>query len=157
MSTAPTPPLEQQPRRAAGKPQTDGTIVLALVGQAAILAALLVWHVGVPTLLRAATTTSVNPTAPTAQQVPPLRASTTPSTPANFTTASTSSSPLPLVKQKDLHLLISITSGPAHTLLRQAARETWLTPCAQSPVCDYRFFVDRLEGNVTDALATENR
>jgi len=44
-----------------------------------------------------------------------------------------------------------------NTLLRQAARETWLTPCAQSPVCDYRFFVDRLEGNVTDALATENR
>jgi hypothetical protein len=156
MSTAPTPPLEQQSRRAAGKPQTGGTIVLALAGQAAILAALLVWHVGVPTLLRAATT-PVNPTAPTAQQVPPLRASTTPSTPANFTTASTSSSPLPLVKQKDLHLLISITSGPAHTLLRQAARETWLTPCAQSPVCDYRFFVDRLEGNVTDALATENR
>ena len=155
MSTAPTPPpLEQQPRRATGKPQTGGTILLALVGQAAILAALLVWHVGVPTLLRAATTTTGNPTA---QQVPPLRASTTPSTPANITTASASSSPPPLVKHKDLHLLISITSGPAHTLLRQAARETWLTPCAQSPVCDYRFFVDRLEGNVTDALATENR
>ena len=59
-------------------------------------------------------------------------------------------------KASQLHLLISITSGPAHVALRMAARESWLIPCMKSPVCDYRFFCDVVEGNVTDVLAKEH-
>ena len=58
-------------------------------------------------------------------------------------------------KASQLHLLISITSGPAHASLRMAARESWLIPCMRSAVCDYRFFCDIVEGNVTEVLATE--
>ena len=122
-----------------------------LAGQVVLLAALLVWRVGMPTMLRASTT--VIGAAP-ALPLSIVRLATTAGTlsAAPFTASVASRS-----KDADLHLLISITSGPAHTLLRQAARETWLSPCAQSPLCDYRFFVDRPETNVTDALATENR
>lgn len=41
-----------------------------------------------------------------------------------------------------LLLFISITSGPKHAHYRNAARESWLMPCQQSPLCDYRFFID---------------
>jgi hypothetical protein len=46
-------------------------------------------------------------------------------------------------KNANLLLYISITSGPAHTDLRAAARLTWLLPCHASPLCDYAFFVDK--------------
>ena len=60
------------------------------------------------------------------------------------------------VKTDDLLLLISITSGPAHSHLRLAARETWLIPCIRSPLCEYIFFVDRQETNLTEPLIVEN-
>ena len=61
----------------------------------------------------------------------------------------------PVSKAAQLHLLISVTSGPAHASLRMAARESWLLPCLRSSLCDYRFFCDIVESNVTEALATE--
>jgi hypothetical protein len=60
------------------------------------------------------------------------------------------------VKVKELTLLISITSGPHHSHLRYAARETWLLPCRLSRDCDYRFFVDMMSHNITDIIKMEN-
>ena len=56
----------------------------------------------------------------------------------------------------ELTLFVSITSGPAHSSLREALRGTWLRTCQDSPVCDYRFFIDVVESNVTAALSLEN-
>lgn len=53
-----------------------------------------------------------------------------------------------------LQLFISITSGPHHGHLRNIARETWLSICMDSYVCDYRFFIDTY--NITAVLAEEN-
>ena len=56
-----------------------------------------------------------------------------------------------------LVVFISITSGKFHAHLRQAARETWLLPCLESPVCDYRFFVDCPPSRMTDIIVEENK
>ena len=56
-------------------------------------------------------------------------------------------------KEANSTLFISITSGPRHGHLRNAARETWLLPCIVSKKCDYRFFVDT--NNITIQLKTE--
>jgi hypothetical protein len=55
----------------------------------------------------------------------------------------------------DLHLFIAVTSAPAHADLRQAARETWLTPCKQTTSCDYRFFIDVIDRAAPPALRAE--
>jgi hypothetical protein len=60
------------------------------------------------------------------------------------------------VKEKELTVLISITSGPGAGHLRNAARETWLLPCRYSAVCDYRFFVDKIVSNETLYLSEES-
>jgi hypothetical protein len=60
------------------------------------------------------------------------------------------------IKDKDLTLLISITSGPSGSHLRNAARETWLLPCRAVSSCDYRFFIDKMEANITSALEMES-
>ena len=60
-------------------------------------------------------------------------------------------------KSDDLLLLISITSGPNHASLRHASRESWLLPCVRSPLCDYAYFIDRHESNITEALIVENK
>lgn len=59
------------------------------------------------------------------------------------------------VSTRELHLMISITSGPLHAYLRQAARETWLLPCMVSPFCEYRFFVDAAGGYINANLTAE--
>lgn len=59
-------------------------------------------------------------------------------------------------KDKDLTLLISITSGPGGSHLRNAARETWLLPCRAVSTCDYRFFIDKIKANITSALEMES-
>ena len=40
--------------------------------------------------------------------------------------------------------------------LRDAVRGTWLRQCQDSPMCDYRFFIDAIESNVSSALSFEN-
>jgi len=57
-----------------------------------------------------------------------------------------------VVKDKDLTLMISITSGINNRWLRDAARNSWLLPCALSPFCDYRFFVDIMNISTTPSL-----
>ena len=42
----------------------------------------------------------------------------------------------------ELTVFIAITSGPHHSHLRRAIRDTWALPCQRSASCDYRFFVD---------------
>jgi hypothetical protein len=50
---------------------------------------------------------------------------------------------VPLQKTgSDLVLFIAITSGPHHSHLRHAIRNSWILPCRASAVCDYRFFID---------------
>ena len=54
--------------------------------------------------------------------------------------------------QNNLSVFIAITSGPYHSHLRNAARDTWLIPCKVSINCDYRFFVDiihHMKGNLS--------
>ena len=34
-------------------------------------------------------------------------------------------------------------------------RNTWLLPCIDSAVCNYRFYVDAMAANLTDALKAE--
>ena len=58
-------------------------------------------------------------------------------------------------KDNLLTVLISITSGPNNGYLRDTARETWLTPCINSPICDYHYFIDTL--NITKDLILENK
>ena len=60
-----------------------------------------------------------------------------------------------LQQANDLTLFIAITSAPLHSSLRDTVRQTWLIPCRESKVCDYRFFIDR---NVTkpSSLFEEN-
>lgn len=60
------------------------------------------------------------------------------------------------IKDIDLTLLISITSSPSASHLRQAARETWLLPCRAISTCDYRFFIDKDQVNITSALEMES-
>lgn len=38
--------------------------------------------------------------------------------------------------ENHLLLFISITSGPHHAHYRNAARDSWLIPCIESPLCD---------------------
>jgi len=54
-------------------------------------------------------------------------------------------------------LLISITSGPRHAHIRHSIRNTWLLPCVMSLQCEYRFFIDAPDANVTEALQSETR
>ncbi len=54
-------------------------------------------------------------------------------------------------------VLISITSGPHHAHLRRSIRDTWVLPCAASPRCTYRFFVDVAPDMMTKALLQEQR
>jgi len=56
-------------------------------------------------------------------------------------------------KEFNSTLFVSITSGPHHGHLRNAARETWLLPCIISNKCDYRFFIDT--NNITIHLKSE--
>ena len=52
--------------------------------------------------------------------------------------------------------MFSITSGPNNKWLRNAARESWLLPCALSPFCDYRFFIDVMKTSQPQYLTDEN-
>jgi len=54
-------------------------------------------------------------------------------------------------------VLISITSGPHHSHIRHSIRSTWLLPCVLSSQCEYRFFIDAPDANVTDVLRVEQR
>jgi hypothetical protein len=45
-------------------------------------------------------------------------------------------------ESNELVVFIAITSGPHHSHLRHAIRNSWILPCITSSVCDYRFFVD---------------
>jgi len=54
-------------------------------------------------------------------------------------------------------LLISITSGPHHAHIRHSIRSTWLLPCALSSECEYRFFIDAPDANITALLRTEQQ
>jgi hypothetical protein len=45
-------------------------------------------------------------------------------------------------ENNELVVFIAITSGPHHSHLRHAIRNSWILPCIASSCCDYRFFVD---------------
>ena len=62
---------------------------------------------------------------------------------------------MPLHQADNLTLFIAITSAPQHSSLRDAVRQSWLTPCRESPMCDYRFFIDRVVTK-TSSLYDEN-
>jgi hypothetical protein len=59
-------------------------------------------------------------------------------------------------KDANLLLFISITSSPQHAHLRHANRFTWLLPCIASPVCDYRFFIDKAKESSTDLFGEQS-
>ena len=75
---------------------------------------------------------------------------------AAVTLSSNNSRFLPLSRDKQpkkyeqLLLFISITSSPHHSHLRHANRFTWLLPCIASPVCDYKFFIDKAKNTSED-------
>ena len=75
----------------------------------------------------------------------------------DYRTANANNTTTAAFQTTELLLLISITSGPSHSHLRLAARETWLIPCIHSSECDYVFFVDRHEANITESLIVENK
>ncbi len=60
------------------------------------------------------------------------------------------------LKNKLILLFISITSGPHHSHLRHAIRNTWILPCKSSQYCDYRFFVDAPQSRMTEELRLES-
>ena len=58
---------------------------------------------------------------------------------------------------KKLLTFISITSAPSRGDLRNAIRNTWLLPCKQAHVCDYRFFIDVNSYSASQILRNESR
>lgn len=55
----------------------------------------------------------------------------------------------------DLTVLFSITSGASNSLYRNILRNTWLSPCNQNNLCDFRFFVDTNSQNASASLMEE--
>ena len=58
-------------------------------------------------------------------------------------------------KSEHLLVFISITSSPERRHLRHGARYSWLLPCLASPLCNYRFFIDRTPVGPSDPLEIE--
>jgi hypothetical protein len=63
---------------------------------------------------------------------------------------------LPIIKNNFL-LFCCTCHHSTHHFYALHRRLSWLLPCAQSPLCDYRFFVDAMEHNKTAALDREMR
>ena len=57
-----------------------------------------------------------------------------------------------VTKANEMTVFLAITSAPWYWHLRDAARDTWLTPCLASPYCDYRFFVDKTLQSVSAVM-----
>eukprot|EP01032_Pedospumella_encystans_P023214 gene23214-26280_t len=54
-------------------------------------------------------------------------------------------------------VFISITSSPFHAELRESSRKTWLLPCLANPTCDYKFFVDKSESDISTSVLEESK
>ena len=60
-------------------------------------------------------------------------------------------------KHDQLMVFISITSSPFHAELRDSSRKTWLLPCLSNPACDYKFFVDKSESDISTSVLEESK